>query len=106
MDSQETPLLPWLITIRLQLKPTYSVKFLRPTTTTVKFKVTFDDITQLSSFDEQKIRNAILSALGSGRTRARIAQNLRAVQYVSAVTAVTDLELISIEVSLDGAQRG
>ena len=83
--------------------PTYSVKFLRPTTTTVKFKVTFDDITQLSSFDEQKIRNAILSALGSGRTRARIAQNLRAVQYVSAVTAVTDLELISIEVSTDGA---
>ena len=82
--------------------PTYSVKFLRPTTTTVKFKVTFDDINQLSSFDEQKIRNAISSALGSGRTRARIAQNLRAVQYVSAVTAVTDLELISIEVSLDG----
>lgn len=82
--------------------PAYNVKFLRPTTTTVKFKVTFDDITQLSSFGEQTIRNAILNALGSGRTRARIAQNLRAVQYVSAVTAVTDLELISIEVSLDG----
>lgn len=84
------------------IPPQYDIKFLRPTSTTVKFKVTFDDITQLSSFDEQKIRNAILNALGSGRTRARIAQNLRAVQYVSAVTAVTDLELISIEVSLDG----
>jgi hypothetical protein len=82
--------------------PTYSVKFLRPTTTTVKFKVTFDDITQLSYPDEQAIKNSILTALQSGRTRARIAQNLRAVQYVSAVTAVTDLELISIEVSLDG----
>ena len=43
-----------------------------------------------------------MSALSSGRTRARIAQNLRAVQYVSAVTSVTDLELVSIEVSLDG----
>ena len=43
-----------------------------------------------------------LTVVVVGRTRARIAQNLRAVQYVSAVTSVTDLELISIEVSTDG----
>lgn len=82
--------------------PQYDIKFLRPTSTTVKFKIAFFDITQLSFQNQQAIKNAILTALSSGRTRARIAQNLRAVQYVSAVTSVTDLELVSIEVSLDG----
>ena len=82
--------------------PQYDIKFLRPTSTVVKFKIAFFDITQLSFQNQQAIKNAILTALSSGRTRARIAQNLRAVQYVSAVTSVTDLELVSIEVSLDG----
>lgn len=85
------------------ITPEYDVLFLRPTSTTVKFKITFFDITQLSFQNQQDIKNAILTALSSGRTRARIAQNLRAVQYVPAVTSATDLELISIEVSLDGA---
>jgi len=82
--------------------PQYDIKFLRPNTTTVKFKITFDDASKLSFQDEQSVKQSILTALQSGRTCARIAQNLRAVQYVSAVTSVTDLELISIEVSTDG----
>lgn len=84
------------------ITPDYDVLFLRPTSTTVKFRIAFFDITQLSFQNQQDIKNAILTALRSGRTRARIAQNLRAVQYVPAVTSATDLELISIEVSLDG----
>lgn len=84
------------------ITPEYDVLFLRPTSTTVKFRIAFFDITQLSFQNQQDIKNAILTALSSGRTRARIAQNLRAVQYVPAVTSATDLELISIEVSLDG----
>lgn len=82
--------------------PEYTIKFLRPTTTTVKFKVTLADVTKMSSRDENAIKNSILNALQSGRTRARIAQNLRAVQYVVPVSSATDLELISIEVSTDG----
>lgn len=82
--------------------PEYTIKFLRPTATTVKFKVTLADVTKMSSQDENAIKNAILTALQSGRTRARIAQNLRAVQYVVPVSSATDLELISIEVSTDG----
>lgn len=82
--------------------PEYTIKFLRPTATTVKFKVTLADVSKMSSQDENAIKNAILTALQSGRTRARIAQNLRAVQYVVPVSGSTDLELISIEVSTDG----
>ena len=86
------------------VQPTYDIKFLRPKNTTVKFKVTLQDATLLSAKESKAIKDSILTALSSGTTRARIAQNLRAVQYVSAVTAVTDLELISIEVSLDGVK--
>lgn len=82
--------------------PEYTIKFLRPTATTVKFKVTLADVTKMSSQDENAIKNSILNALQSGRARARIAQNLRAVQYVVPVSGATDLELISIEVSTDG----
>ena len=82
--------------------PQYVIKFLRPTTTTVKFKVTLADVTKMSLQDENAIKNSILNALQSGRARARIAQNLRAVQYVVPVSGATDLELISIEVSTDG----
>ena len=82
--------------------PQYAIKFLRPTATTVKFKVSFEDVSKLSFQDEQAVKNAILTALQSGRTRARIAQNLRAVQYVVPVATVTDLALLSVEVSTDG----
>ena len=82
--------------------PTYDIKFLRPDNVTVKFKVTFQDASKLSFQDSQAIKNSILNALTSGASRARIGQNLRAVQYVSAVTAATNLDLISIEVGTDG----
>lgn len=84
------------------VQPTYDIKFLRPTNTTVKFKVTLQDATLLSAKESQAIKDAILNALSSGTARARIAQNLRAVQYVPAVVAATSLELVSLEVSLDG----
>ena len=83
-------------------QPTYDIKFLRPKNTTVKFKVTLQDATLLSTKESKAIKDSILTALSSGTTRARIAQNLRAVQYVSAVVAATSLELVSLEVSLDG----
>ena len=83
-------------------QPTYDIKFLRPKNTTVKFKVTLQDAKLLSAKESKAIKDSILTALSSGTTRARIAQNLRAVQYVPAVVAATSLELVSLEVSLDG----
>lgn len=82
--------------------PDYKVKFLRPDSVPVKFKVTIEDIAEMSYQDEQNIKNAILDSLKTGKTRARIAQSIRAAQYIPVVTSATDLSIIGLDVSSDG----
>ena len=48
------------------------------------------------------MKNAILNALKTGKTRARIGQKLRASAYVCPVGNSIDLSLLDIEVSFDG----
>ena len=55
----------------------------------------------MSYQDEQDIKNAILNALKTGKTRARVAQNIRAVQYVTPVVNASDLLVVSLQVSID-----
>lgn len=81
--------------------PDYKIKFLRPNTVATKFKIEVDDIAAMSYQDEQDIKNAILNALKTGKTRARVAQNIRAVQYVTPVVNASDLLVVSLQVSID-----
>lgn len=83
--------------------PSYSVKFLRPALTNVHFKLTIEDISKMSYQSEQAIKSALLSALKTGYTKARIAQVLRAVQYISPISSAVNLNIISLEVSIDGS---
>ena len=81
--------------------PDYLVKFERPDTVTVKYRVKIEDIAAMSYQDEQAIKNAILNALTTGKTRARIAQNIRAAQYFPVVINATNLSIIDVEISID-----
>lgn len=83
--------------------PDYKVKFLRPNLTTVKFKVILEDRSKMSLQDERAIRDAILNALKTGRTRARIGQKIRAAAYICPVGNAVDLNIIDIEISFDGS---
>ena len=74
---------------------------MRPNTVATKFKIEVDDIAAMSYQDEQDIKNAILNALKAGKTRARVAQNIRAVQYVTPVVNASDLIIVSLQVSID-----
>lgn len=86
----------------LSVEPlTYDIKFLRPNNKRLQFKVVVSDPLDISYDAEQAIKNAILDALKSGKTRARIAQNIRAVQYAPSAINATSLEIVSIEISLD-----
>ena len=82
--------------------PDYTVKFLRPELTTVKFQITLEDISLMSFQDEQAMKNAILNSLKTGRTRARIGQTIRAAAYIPPVANSVDLNIISLKVSTDG----
>lgn len=82
--------------------PDYQIKFLRPATVAVKFRVKVEDIAAMSYEDEQAIKNAILNALKTGKTRARIAQNIRAAQYIPVVVAASDLNIVDLEISING----
>lgn len=82
--------------------PDYQVKFLRPSTVTVKYRVKVEDFASMSYQDEQDIKNAILNSLKTGKTRARIAQNIRAAQYFPVVINATDLSIVDVEISIDG----
>lgn len=83
--------------------PSYSVKFLRPTLTNIHFKLTIEDISKMSYQNELTIKSTLLNALKTGATKARIAQVLRAVQYVAPIANAVSLSIISLEVSLDGS---
>lgn len=82
--------------------PDYQVKFLRSSTVTVKYRVKVEDFASMSYQDEQDIKNAILNSLKTGKTRARIAQNIRAAQYFPVVINATDLSIVDVEISIDG----
>lgn len=82
--------------------PDYDVKFLRPSTVTVKYRVKVEDIAAMSYQDEQAIKNAILDSLKTGKTRARIAQNIRAAQYFPVVINATNLSIVDVEISVNG----
>jgi len=82
--------------------PDYQVKFLRPSMVTVKYRVKVEDFASMSYQDEQDIKNAILNSLKTGKTRARIAQNIRAAQYFPVVINATDLSIVDVEISIDG----
>lgn len=81
--------------------PDYQVKFLRPNIVTLKFKIKVDNISDMTYQDEQNMKNAILNALKNGKTRARIAQNIRSVQYVVPVAQSTSLPIVSLDLSID-----
>lgn len=81
--------------------PDYQVKFLRPSTVTVKYRVKVEDFASMSYQDEQDIKNAILNSLKTGKTRARISQNIRAAQYFPVVINATDLSIVDVEISID-----
>lgn len=83
--------------------PSYEIKFLRPTLTNVHFKLTIEDISKMSYQNELTIKSTLLNALKTGVTKARIAQVLRAVQYVAPIANAVNLSIISLEVSLDGS---
>lgn len=82
--------------------PDYQVKFLRPDTVSVKYRIKVEDIAAMSYEDEQALKNAILNALKTGKTRARIAQNIRAAQYIPVVVAATNLNIVDLEISVNG----
>lgn len=81
--------------------PDYQIKFLRPETKTIKYRIKIADISAMSYQDQQAMKNAILDSLKTGKTRARIAQTIRAAQYIPVVAAVTSLELVDLELSKD-----
>lgn len=83
--------------------PSYDIKFLRPTLTNVYFRLTIEDISKMSYQNELTIKSTLLNALKTGATKARIAQVLRAVQYVAPIANAVSLSIISLEVSLDGS---
>ncbi len=82
--------------------PEYTVKFLRPESKSLKFKITIEDMDALSYQDEKALKSSILNALKNGKTRARIGQTLRAAQYLVIASSATGLNLVDLEVSKDG----
>ena len=79
----------------------YEVKFLRPNAVTLRFKVEISDPLAMSYEDEQAIKNAIINTLKNGKNRARIAQNIRVVQYIPAIINASDLEVVNVSISVD-----
>ena len=87
-----------------QSPPRYNVKFLRPESTTIYWRVTLVDISKMSYEAEIAIKKSILDGMATGSTRARIGGVLRASAYVCAVSAAApSIGLEIIEVSLDGS---
>lgn len=85
-----------------QSPPSYDVTFLRPTLTTVYWRISVQDKLAISFQDSKALKDAILLAMKTGKTRARIAQNIRAPLYIPALYSVlSNLDLIALEVSLD-----
>lgn len=85
-----------------QNPPSYSVSFLRPTYTTLYWKIVVQNKFLVSFQEEKAMKDAIIDALKSGNTRARIAQIIRSPLYIPALyNAYGELELLSLEISID-----
>lgn len=81
--------------------PDYDIKFLRPSIIPLKFKIKIEKLSDMTQQDERNMKEAILDALKNGKSRARISQSVRAVQYVVPVAQSTTLPIVSLEVSID-----
>ena len=81
--------------------PDYDIKFLRPSIIPLKFKIKIEKLSDVTQQDERNMKEAILDALKNGKSRARIAQNIRSVQYVVPVAQSTSLPIISLSLSTD-----
>lgn len=81
--------------------PDYKVTFLRPTAKDLYFKIALQDLTAISSTDATIAQNAILTALGTGNTRARIGGTVTALRFYSAISTILNTPILSIQVSKD-----
>ena len=83
--------------------PTYKIRFERPENIPIKFKVTLDNKSLMTSQDEKAIKEAILASFSSGIAKARIGQQIVASRFICPVSnAVPNITVISLEVSRDG----
>ncbi|AOA58339.1 baseplate J/gp47 family protein [Acinetobacter larvae] len=82
--------------------PTYKVKILRPTAVPVYFKIVLEDLSELSFHDESNIKDALIDATKSGKTKMNIGLPVIALRYVCRISAVADLVLESLRISRDG----
>lgn len=83
--------------------PQYAVKFLRPTNTPIYFQLQLEDKSKMSYNDQLNINNAIINAMATGTTRARIGQLIRAAQYIPIIAnVIPNLNIFALKISLDG----
>ncbi|SPL71515.1 baseplate J/gp47 family protein [Acinetobacter stercoris] len=81
--------------------PVYNVKIMRPKHIPVYFRIRLEDETAMSLQDEKAMKKAIIEAMQSGKTKARIGHPVVALRFVCQVTAVTSLIIESIQISRD-----
>ncbi|MDS7935678.1 baseplate J/gp47 family protein [Acinetobacter sp. V91_7] len=81
--------------------PVYKVKILRPQHIPIYFKIRLEDETAMSIKDEKAMKKAIVDAMQSGKSKAKIGHPVVALRFVCQVTAVTSLILESIQISRD-----
>lgn len=88
-------------------KPSYTYKYQQPTLTRCYFKVTITDNPSLPADIDDQIKKAIVAKFNgnNGDVKTRIGSNLNAGSYFNAIYSIdeADIDLISIEVSLDNA---
>ncbi len=83
--------------------PSYEVKFLRPSVVTTFFKVTLEDLAQMSLTDENAIKKIIVDGFQTGATRARIGATIIASRFICQLAStVPHLGILSIQVSKNG----
>ena len=83
--------------------PTYTVKFLRPTQVPIYFQVELEDRSMMSYQDEAAIKEAIINAMQSGNTKARIGQNVISSRFICPVANATSLGVVSLRASKTAA---
>lgn len=84
--------------------PYSTVKFIRPTEKAVYYKITVADTSVVTPTDETNMKNAIMTALASGKNRARIAQSMTAFQYATVTQlASSTATIVSMQISTDNS---
>ena len=80
--------------------PEYKVKFLRPKQVPIYFQVELENKAMMSFQEEDAIKSAILKALESGSTKARIGQAVIASRFICPVAnAAPNLGIVSLRVN-------